>query len=186
MLSTQSCKLQYSLYIIFKYLLFSLHILYPFVYVCVYQMVYKRYFKYVLIIFKNIIFLSCKLTEHLTELSFQTCYTICLYHLIHSKCYSYIYMHTHTYTCKWYFCPFFHISGLIQFSQPVLVRREDPDSRINTIKEIQKRSTSGGKWPQIFIFPEGTCTNRSCLIRFKLGMSVCSNCLNWVCQTLHV
>lgn len=25
------------------------------------------------------------------------------------------------------------------------------------------------KWPQILIFPEGVCTNRSCLITFKLG-----------------
>ncbi|XP_076470898.1 lysophosphatidylcholine acyltransferase 1-like [Babylonia areolata] len=58
---------------------------------------------------------------------------------------------------------------IIQFSQPVLVSRDDPDSRQNTIKEIQRRSQSGGKWPQIFIFPEGTCSNRSCLISFKGG-----------------
>ncbi|XP_059143736.1 lysophosphatidylcholine acyltransferase 2-like [Physella acuta] len=58
---------------------------------------------------------------------------------------------------------------LTEFSQPVLVKREDPNSRINTIKEIQRRAQSGGKWPQIIIFPEGTCTNRSCLISFKQG-----------------
>ncbi|XP_037835903.1 lysophosphatidylcholine acyltransferase 2 isoform X2 [Kryptolebias marmoratus] len=39
--------------------------------------------------------------------------------------------------------------------QPVLVSRHDPDSRKNTI--------------QVLIFPEGTCTNRSCLITFKQG-----------------
>ncbi|PVD21270.1 hypothetical protein C0Q70_19441 [Pomacea canaliculata] len=59
--------------------------------------------------------------------------------------------------------------SIIEFSQPVLVRREDPNSRLSTIKEIQRRSQSGGQWPQIFIFPEGTCTNRSCLITFKGG-----------------
>uniref|UniRef100_A0AAY4F0A6 EF-hand domain-containing protein n=1 Tax=Denticeps clupeoides TaxID=299321 RepID=A0AAY4F0A6_9TELE len=53
--------------------------------------------------------------------------------------------------------------------QPVLVSRVDPDSRKNTILEIEKRSTSGGHWPQVLIFPEGTCTNRSCLITFKQG-----------------
>jgi len=53
--------------------------------------------------------------------------------------------------------------------QPVLVSRKDPDSRKNTIKEIESRSTSGGVWPQVLIFPEGTCTNRSCLITFKQG-----------------
>uniref|UniRef100_A0A669BSS0 Lysophosphatidylcholine acyltransferase 2 n=1 Tax=Oreochromis niloticus TaxID=8128 RepID=A0A669BSS0_ORENI len=53
--------------------------------------------------------------------------------------------------------------------QPVLVSRTDPDSRKNTIEEINKRAKSGGQWPQVLIFPEGTCTNRSCLITFKQG-----------------
>uniref|UniRef100_A0A3Q3JUN3 EF-hand domain-containing protein n=1 Tax=Monopterus albus TaxID=43700 RepID=A0A3Q3JUN3_MONAL len=45
----------------------------------------------------------------------------------------------------------------------------DPDSRKNTIQEIDSRAKSGGRWPQVLIFPEGTCTNRSCLITFKQG-----------------
>uniref|UniRef100_A0A3Q3F6G1 Lysophosphatidylcholine acyltransferase 2 n=1 Tax=Labrus bergylta TaxID=56723 RepID=A0A3Q3F6G1_9LABR len=53
--------------------------------------------------------------------------------------------------------------------QPVLVSRKDPDSRKNTIQEIDSRAKSGGNWPQVLIFPEGTCTNRSCLITFKQG-----------------
>uniref|UniRef100_A0A8D3A8T2 Lysophosphatidylcholine acyltransferase 2 n=1 Tax=Scophthalmus maximus TaxID=52904 RepID=A0A8D3A8T2_SCOMX len=53
--------------------------------------------------------------------------------------------------------------------QPVLVSRKDPDSRKNTIQEIDSRAKSGGRWPQVLIFPEGTCTNRSCLITFKQG-----------------
>ncbi|CAL8360142.1 unnamed protein product [Gadus morhua 'NCC'] len=53
--------------------------------------------------------------------------------------------------------------------QPVLVSRERTDSRKNTIREIEKRAKSEGVWPQVLIFPEGTCTNRSCLITFKLG-----------------
>uniref|UniRef100_A0A8B9QFR5 Lysophosphatidylcholine acyltransferase 2 n=1 Tax=Apteryx owenii TaxID=8824 RepID=A0A8B9QFR5_APTOW len=53
--------------------------------------------------------------------------------------------------------------------QPVSVSRQDPDSRKNTVTEITKRAVSGGQWPQILIFPEGTCTNRSCLITFKQG-----------------
>ncbi len=61
------------------------------------------------------------------------------------------------------------ISALTRFTQPVFVSREDPNSRQNTIKEIQCRAQSGGKWPQIIIFPEGTCTNRTCLISFKPG-----------------
>lgn len=53
--------------------------------------------------------------------------------------------------------------------QPVLVSRTDPDSRRNTIIEIERRAKSAGHWPQVLIFPEGTCTNRSCLITFKQG-----------------
>ncbi|XP_041077795.1 lysophosphatidylcholine acyltransferase 2 [Polyodon spathula] len=53
--------------------------------------------------------------------------------------------------------------------QPVLVSRLDPDSRKNTILEINRRAKSCGEWPQVLIFPEGTCTNRSCLITFKQG-----------------
>uniref|UniRef100_A0A8C1N9M5 Lysophosphatidylcholine acyltransferase 2 n=1 Tax=Cyprinus carpio TaxID=7962 RepID=A0A8C1N9M5_CYPCA len=56
--------------------------------------------------------------------------------------------------------------------QPVLVSRKDPDSRRNTILEIERRAKSGGHWPQVLIFPEGTCTNRSCLITFKQGAFV--------------
>ncbi|KFP14939.1 Lysophosphatidylcholine acyltransferase 2, partial [Egretta garzetta] len=56
--------------------------------------------------------------------------------------------------------------------QPVSVSRQDPDSRKNTVTEITKRALSRGQWPQILIFPEGTCTNRSCLITFKQGAFV--------------
>ncbi|XP_075290105.1 lysophosphatidylcholine acyltransferase 2 isoform X2 [Opisthocomus hoazin] len=56
--------------------------------------------------------------------------------------------------------------------QPVSVCRQDPDSRKNTVTEITKRALSRGQWPQILIFPEGTCTNRSCLITFKQGAFV--------------
>uniref|UniRef100_A0A4W6FJU0 Lysophosphatidylcholine acyltransferase 1 n=1 Tax=Lates calcarifer TaxID=8187 RepID=A0A4W6FJU0_LATCA len=38
-----------------------------------------------------------------------------------------------------------------------------------TVEEINRRAQSGGEWPQIMIFPEGTCTNRSSLILFKAG-----------------
>ena len=58
---------------------------------------------------------------------------------------------------------------LINYTQPVYVRREDPNSRQNTIREIRRRTTSPDGWQQILIFPEGTCTNRKGLITFKPG-----------------
>jgi len=62
--------------------------------------------------------------------------------------------------------------ALIKFTQPVLVERENPSSRQNTVKEIQQRAATAGAWPQILVFPEGTCTNRTCLISFKPGLQV--------------
>ncbi|XP_072024236.1 lysophosphatidylcholine acyltransferase 2-like isoform X3 [Amphiura filiformis] len=58
---------------------------------------------------------------------------------------------------------------LVNFLQPVYVSRKDPNSRLNTIKEIKRRCQPNSGWPQIVIFPEGTCTNRTCLISFKGG-----------------
>ncbi|XP_043220879.1 lysophosphatidylcholine acyltransferase 2-like [Amphibalanus amphitrite] len=61
------------------------------------------------------------------------------------------------------------LGTMTDYTQPVYVRREDPDSRQNTIREIQRRARSRGHWPQMLLFPEGTCTNRSCLVQFKPG-----------------
>jgi len=58
--------------------------------------------------------------------------------------------------------------SLIKYTQPVLVHRTDINSRQNTIKQISERSEGEG-WQQVLIFPEGTCTNRTCLITFRLG-----------------
>ncbi|KAM9166588.1 LOW QUALITY PROTEIN: lysophosphatidylcholine acyltransferase 1 [Pangshura tecta] len=58
---------------------------------------------------------------------------------------------------------------LIKYIRPVFVSRSDQNSRRKTVEEIKRRAQSDGKWPQIMIFPEGTCTNRSCLITFKPG-----------------
>ncbi|OWK58582.1 Lysophosphatidylcholine acyltransferase 2 [Lonchura striata] len=61
---------------------------------------------------------------------------------------------------------------ILRSLQPVAVSRQDPDSRKNTVAEITRRALSKGQWPQILIFPEGTCTNRTCLITFKQGAFV--------------
>jgi len=59
--------------------------------------------------------------------------------------------------------------ALIQYTQPVLVDREQSSSRQDCVREIQRRAAMPGAWPQIVVFTEGTCTNRSCLISFKPG-----------------
>ncbi|XP_065219228.1 lysophosphatidylcholine acyltransferase isoform X2 [Planococcus citri] len=58
---------------------------------------------------------------------------------------------------------------ILNFTQPIYVGRDDPDSRQKTIQDIIDRTTSKEDWAQVLIFPEGTCTNRSCLITFKPG-----------------
>lgn len=62
-----------------------------------------------------------------------------------------------------------HFAELINFTQPIYVKREDPNSRQRTIKTVIERANSRDNWPQIIIFPEGTCTNRSCVLSFKPG-----------------
>jgi len=54
-------------------------------------------------------------------------------------------------------------------AQPIYVCREDHNSRQATIQDILNRVSSKDDWPQIMIFPEGTCTNRTSLIQFKPG-----------------
>nr|XP_040230217.2 lysophosphatidylcholine acyltransferase-like isoform X2 [Anopheles coluzzii] len=62
-----------------------------------------------------------------------------------------------------------NLGKLIDYAQPIYVCREDPHSRQTTIREIIQRANSKEDWPQILIFPEGTCTNRTSLIKFKPG-----------------
>lgn len=66
----------------------------------------------------------------------------------------------------------FFLGTILNFTQPVYVKRSDPNSRQNTVREITRRATSKEPWSQVIIFPEGTCTNRSCLITFKQGAFV--------------
>ena len=61
------------------------------------------------------------------------------------------------------------LGNLSKAVQPIFVERSDPNSRQNTIQELVHRTSVPGKWPQIIIFPEGTCTNRKALITYKLG-----------------
>lgn len=86
------------------------------------------------------------------------------------------------------------IGSFIKMTQPILVNREDSASRQKTLAEIRKRALSGGEWPQILIFPEGTCTNRSCVINFKQGkLNLTSKLQPWTallsclfcCRSIH-
>lgn len=61
------------------------------------------------------------------------------------------------------------LGKIINYTQPIYVQREDPNSRQNTITEIIERARSDEEWPQVAIFAEGTCTNRKALIKFKGG-----------------
>lgn len=61
------------------------------------------------------------------------------------------------------------IRTLMKTQQPILVSRKDANSRKNTIDEMIRRSLSPKLWPQLLLFPEGTCTNGKALISFKAG-----------------
>lgn len=61
------------------------------------------------------------------------------------------------------------IGALLEFNQAVLVSRKDPESRKKAIADISERLNSKGYWPQMLMFPEGTTTNGTALIKFKPG-----------------
>ncbi|XP_041634746.1 lysophospholipid acyltransferase LPCAT4 [Cheilinus undulatus] len=61
------------------------------------------------------------------------------------------------------------IGALLEFNQSVLVSRKDPESRKKAVAELTGRLTSNGYWPQMLMFPEGTTTNGTALIKFKPG-----------------
>jgi len=61
------------------------------------------------------------------------------------------------------------LGALSRCFQFVFVDRNDADSRRASKKTIERRASSAETWPQTVIFPEGTTTNRSALIEFKLG-----------------
>lgn len=58
-------------------------------------------------------------------------------HILHTTVWSYVTVIPSEYT------------ELINYTQPVYVWREDPNSRQNTIKEIIDRATSDQDWPQV-------------------------------------
>lgn len=61
------------------------------------------------------------------------------------------------------------IGKCIECAQALCVSREDPKSRQKTVQEIIRRIGSGDPWPQLMIFPEGSCSNRQALMSFKPG-----------------
>nr|XP_045012442.1 lysophospholipid acyltransferase LPCAT4 isoform X2 [Jaculus jaculus] len=61
------------------------------------------------------------------------------------------------------------IGALLRFNQAILVSRHDPASRRRVVEEVRRRATSRGKWPQVLFFPEGTCSNKKALLKFKPG-----------------
>ena len=70
----------------------------------------------------------------------------------------------------------YFIGPVFSFIQSLFVTREAASSRQQTVDQIKSRAcdleaetSSSHKWPQVFIFPEGTCTNSRALIKFKSG-----------------
>ncbi|RMX50199.1 hypothetical protein pdam_00004832 [Pocillopora damicornis] len=62
------------------------------------------------------------------------------------------------------------LGGFFRCLECIGVSRDITKSRQTAVKDLQYRTiTTRGQWPHICIFPEGTCTNRKCLISFKPG-----------------
>jgi 1-acyl-sn-glycerol-3-phosphate acyltransferase len=57
------------------------------------------------------------------------------------------------------------VSAYFVLADPVLVRRDNAVSRLVTLMEIKSRA----QVDKIAIFPEGTCSNREMILKFRLG-----------------
>ena len=55
--------------------------------------------------------------------------------------------------------------AFISLADPILVKRDNQNSRIVSMLEIKKRALT----EKVAIFPEGTCTNREMILKFRLG-----------------
>lgn len=71
--------------------------------------------------------------------------------------------------------------NLTKMCHPILVNREKQQSRSDTVNMLIDRVKSGENWPQICIFPEGTCTNRKALVQFKTGAFIPGVSIQPVC-----
>jgi len=58
--------------------------------------------------------------------------------------------------------------AIARFMQAIFVDRKSSKSRRLAAEEIMRRA-SGPGWPRVLIFPEGTTTDGTALIRFKVG-----------------
>lgn len=62
------------------------------------------------------------------------------------------------------------IVGTIQKAMQIMfVDRSNPASRKKCLQTIEERSDPQSRFPQVMVFPEGTCTNQRALITFKHG-----------------
>ncbi|KFB35987.1 AGAP000595-PA-like protein [Anopheles sinensis] len=61
------------------------------------------------------------------------------------------------------------IGKIIDITQPIYVCREDANSRHMTRHLMVERVISKEDWPQILVFPEGTCSNGKAIVQFKPG-----------------
>lgn len=58
---------------------------------------------------------------------------------------------------------------LFRAVQPVFVQRTDAKSRASALCRLRERVSSSQNWPQVIMFPEGTCHRPDRLISFKKG-----------------
>lgn len=61
------------------------------------------------------------------------------------------------------------IGTLFRLTEAIFVSRNEAQSRQWAMHEIRRRAATKGGWPQVMVFPESICTNRTCLIPFKTG-----------------
>lgn len=67
--------------------------------------------------------------------------------------------------------PFFGTFALV--AQTILVDRQNKQAKQDSLDELVRRADAENEyWPYFLVFPEGTCTNRTSLIRYQRGAFV--------------
>ena len=61
------------------------------------------------------------------------------------------------------------MGNLLYAAQAILVDRHSAEGKKGAMQAIISEGPSEDKWRHVYLFPEGTCTNRKSLINFKVG-----------------
>jgi len=77
------------------------------------------------------------------------------------------------------------VGAILDICNPIYLNRRNRKSRSDTVHEINNRVNVEQPYPQVAIFPEGTCSNAQALLTFKIGAFIPRVPVQPVCISLN-